>query len=174
MILVGRMGGAYGVRGWSRVYSYTDPPANLLQYSPWQLSPAFGPGEGRHTEARVAEGRTHGKGLIVRLQDCDSRERAERLTGLHIRIADSQLPELAAEDYYWKDLIGLKVFNQAGQLLGEVAELMETGANDVLVVRPTAASEDDRQRLVPWLPGRVIGAVDLAAARLTVAWELDY
>lgn len=176
MILAGRIGGAHGVRGWVKVYSYTDPLDNLLDYSPWHLSVDEQPlqkGAAVRSEEAL-EGRLHGKGLIVRLKGCDNRDQAEKLNGLFIQVEDSQLPELPPGDYYWKDLVGLQVVNHAGQLLGEVLQLMETGANDVLVVGPTEASEDDRQRMIPWLPGEVVSRVDLREARLTVTWELDY
>ena len=187
LLVAGRIGRAHGIQGWVRVNSYTEPLENLLSYSPWFLSANerplqtaqladFLPGtrQDLRATAEVEEGRHHGRGLIVRLKDCDNRNQAERLRGLCIQIEEEQLPILDAEDFYWKDLIGLKVFNQQGRLLGEVQRLMETGANDVLVVCSTEDSEDQRQRMIPWLPGQVVARVDLETSALTVDWELDY
>jgi 16S rRNA processing protein RimM len=81
------------------------------------------------------------------------------------------LPELEEGDYYWSDLIDLEVRTEAGQLLGVVHSLMETGSNDVLVVQGTAESLDRSERLIPWLPGSVVKNVDLAGRVITVDWD---
>ena len=115
-----------------------------------------------------------GNGLVVHVTGFDDPETARSLTGKGIWIHSSALPALDSGEIYWHQLEGLKVINQQGQLFGVVTELMETGANDVLVVSPSTDSIDDRQRLIPYLPGKVIEQVDLAEKTIQVNWEADY
>lgn len=163
MIPLGRISGLYGVRGWVRVYSYTDPRHNILNYSPWYLRR-----QGQWQPRAVVEGRAHGKGIVARLADCADRDAAADLLDMEIAIRRDQLPEPAPGDYYWTDLIGLEVINAEGEVLGRVDHLLETGANDVLVV------QGDRERLIPYLWGSVVSRVDLAEGRLYVDWDPDF
>ncbi len=162
-IAAGRISGLYGVRGWVRVYSYTEPREALIGYSPWQVRL-----EGAWREMEVAEGRRHGKGIIVRLEGCEDRDAAARLLGCDISLRRSQLPEPAPGEYYWADLVGLQVVTLEGAELGVVHSLMETGANDVLVVR------GDRERLIPFLAGDVVVEVDLSRQRMRVEWDPEF
>ncbi len=162
-VLVGRVSGLFGVGGYVKVYSYTDPPENILRYRPWLLKLGS---EWRSTE--LEQGRRHGKGLVAKLQGCDDRDGAARLVGADIAIARGQLDALAPGEYYWADLIGLRVRHTDGSDLGVVEQLLETGANDVLVVR------GERERLIPFLPGPVVTAVDLEQGELTVDWDPDF
>lgn len=160
-ILVGRVSGAFGVRGWVKVFSYTDPKDNILGYNPWHLVKASA--DQIH---EVVEGRLNGKAIVARLAGCDDRDIAESLRGAAIEIDSSQLATLAADEYYWSQLIGLNVVDKDGKPLGKVAEMMETGANDVMVL-------DDRT-LIPWVRGDVVKAVDLDLGRIEVNWDPDY
>lgn len=159
---VGEIAGVYGVRGWLRIRSFTDPPENILNYRPWQIEDSEG-----WTERAVVEGRRHGRGLIARFEGIGDRDSAALLVGRTLAVSRSQLPE-SGDDYYWADLEGLEVVNLEGMALGKVDYLIETGANDVLVVR------GERERLIPYLPDRVIKHVDLAAGRMTVDWDADF
>ena len=116
----------------------------------------------------VVEGRRHGKGVIARLQGVDSREGAAALSGMTVSVRREQLPRTAPGEYYWVDLIGLRVTTTDGAELGTVASLIETGANDVLVVAGA------RERLIPFLPERTVTCVDLEAGTLTVDWDSDF
>jgi len=160
---VGRISGVYGVRGWVRIYSYTRPRENILGYSPWYLK-----GAGGWQPRPLAEGRRHGKGVVARLAGCDDRDQASRLIGTEIAIRREQLPEPEPGQYYWNDLLGLRVVNRAGETLGVVDHLIETGANDVLVV------EGERERLIPFVMDRVILSVDLDAGEIRVDWDADF
>jgi 16S rRNA processing protein RimM len=162
-VVAGRVAGAYGVNGWLRVVSFCDPPENLLQYSPWHLG-----GEGRWVLARLEAGRAHGKGVVAQVAGCGERDQAEALTGALVAVERRQLPALEEGEYYWADLVGLRVEGPAGRDLGVVTGLVETGANDVLVV------QGDRERLIPYLPDRVVREVDLAAGRIRVDWDPDF
>lgn len=167
-LTVGRITGCYGIKGWLRVHSFTDHAETLLQFPAWWLDGAQG------LEPVVLDaGRTQGRALVLHLVGVDDRSAAEALRGREILVREAALPPLEEGEYYWHQLEGLEVWceNDGGEvLLGRVAYLLETGANDVLVVRGCPGSRDDRERLVPYLPGDVVKAVDLSAGRLTVDW----
>lgn len=162
-VTLGRVIGLYGVRGWVKVYSHTDPPENILRYSPWQLHVG-----NQWLAVNVTDGRRHGKGLVALLEGWEDREAGRSLLGVQIAVERSQLPALAPDEYYWADLIGLRVVNRNEVELGRVDSLMETGSNDVLVVR------DDRERLIPYVPGDVVLDVDLTAGVIRVDWDPDF
>jgi len=162
-LLIGRVSGLYGVRGWVKLFSYTDPKANLLEFRDLQL----GSGD-EWRPAVLAEGRAQGKTLVGRFEGVTDRDQAARLVGAEIAIRRDQLPETAADEVYWTDLIGLEVVNVHGESLGTVDRLLATGANDVLVLR------GDTERLIPFLRGTVVKDIDQAAGRITVDWERDF
>ena len=162
-VTVGRISGVYGVKGWLRIYSYTEPRDNILQYKPWQLRLA----DGWHT-VELLGGRAHGKGVIAHLAGCEDPDQAARWADAEIAVTRSQLPATPAGEYYWRDLIGLRVINRDGEELGVVDHLLETGANDVLVV------QGERERLIPYAVGQVVMAVDLEAGELRVDWDPEF
>jgi len=157
-IPVGRVSGVFGVKGWVRVFSFTDPPDSILNYGPWTI------GESPASVYRVTAGSSHGRGVIAHLAGIDDRDAARALIGRLIKVSRSKFAALGAGEYYWADLLGLEVVNQQGVALGRVQDLMETGANDVLVVQ-------GRERLlVPFVLGSVIRSVDLESGRIIVDW----
>ena len=160
MVVVGRFGAPYGVKGWLNVTSYTDPLDNLVGYRPW-----FVDRRGSWSELTVTQTRPHRGGFVAQIVGIDDRNAAQALVGQAIGVPDSALPEAGEDEFYWKDLIGLDVVDQSGEVLGQVAELMETGANDVIVVR-TAGTDI----LVPFVRHVVID-VDLRAKRIVVDWH---
>lgn len=162
LVEVGTLSGVYGVKGWLRVYSYTDPPENILSYGPWLV------GDGAPVLHEVLDGSVHGKGIIVRLAGIDDRDLARGLVGATIRVPRKRFAEVAAGEYYCSDLIGLQVRNHDGVAFGEVLDVMETGANDVLVI------QGERRRLVPFLVPDVIRSVDLGAGTMDVDWDADF
>lgn len=164
-LIVGKINGASGIKGWVKVYSYTDPKENILNYSPWFLKL-----DGQWQQVSIVNGREQGKTVVVQLDGCNDRNTAESYHGVEIAIAESQLPKLEEGEYYWRDLVGLSVVNLAGQELGTVKKMMETGANDVLVVK-TASKEE---LLIPYVPEYSVMKVDLESKQITVDWELDY
>lgn len=120
------------------------------------------------------EVRAHGKTLIAHVRGYDTPEQSRALTGIELEVEADGLPPLEEGEYYWAELQGLQVFNRQQERLGRVSHLIETGANDVLVVMPDADSIDDQERLVPWLPGQHIDRVSLEEERLDVDWESDW
>ncbi len=162
-IEVGRVIGAYGVKGWLRVASYTAAPEAVLSYRPWRFRRANGVVE---TPA-LLEARGHGKGFVVHLAGCDDRDCAEAWAGSAIEVPPEALPALGVGEYYWGQLVGLTVETVEGVPLGVVARLMETGANDVLVI------QGERERLVPYIAD-VVRRVELDHRRLVVDWDPEF
>jgi len=169
-LLVGKINAAYGIKGWVKVYSYTDPIEQILTYAPWYL----GQGGSKQVQFGFDQAKKHNKGIIVLPSGFKDRNQAEALIGNTIWVDRAQLPELAEGEFFWHQLEGLQVWNEAGELLGQVSHLFETGASDVLVVEASSASVDDRERLIPYVEGETVLRVDLEAGRLLVAWLIDY
>jgi len=161
-VVVGRIAGLFGVRGWVKVFSHTQPLDNILRYSPWLVLRG-----GQWTPMKPLDGRIHGKGIVAHLAGCDDRDAAAELVGCDIAVARSQMPRAAADEVYWADLIGLKVVTLEGVELGVVDHLLETGANDVVVVH------GERERLLPYVD-QVIREVDLDGGLLRVDWDPDF
>lgn len=168
-VLLGRITSVFGIKGWVKVYSYTDPMDNLLSYPEWILWH-----QGRSLKVKKTDGRRQGKGLVAKLEGYDTPEQARILAGAEIRLPQEELPSLPEGDYYWSQLIGLQVVNTQGQVYGKVDYLLETGANDVLVVKPVKGSLDRQERLIPWLVPDVIQVVDLNSGTLKVDWDPDF
>lgn len=160
-VTVGRVVGLFGVRGWVKVFSHTRPREAILEYSPWWIEIG-----GAWRAIDVTEGRAQGKGVIAQLDGYIDRDQAATLIGADIAVEFAQLPTAAENEYYWAELEGLRVVNLAGQELGTVSHLFETGANDVLVV------QGERERLIPF-GKNAIQRVDLAAGVIHVDWDLD-
>jgi 16S rRNA processing protein RimM len=164
-LVIGRIVGAYGIKGWVKIHSFTEPAENLLGYRGWKIRR-----RDRWEEIEFDDGQQHGKGLVAHIRGVDHRDAAELLKGCDIAVPRSQLPALESNEYYWYQLEGLTVY-AGNTLLGRVDHLMETGANDVLVVRACEGSLDSRERLIPWLLGQTVRSVDLDAGRIEVDWD---
>ncbi|WP_018693354.1 ribosome maturation factor RimM [Algicola sagamiensis] len=166
-VVLGKLGAPYGIKGWLKVHSFTDDPEGIFEYSPWRIHVG-----GQWQEFLPAEWRRHNKGLVVKLAELSDRDAAQRFTNAEIGVDSALLPELGNEDFYWRDLIGLDVVTEKGYNLGQVDDLMETGSNDVLVVK--ANSNDafgKRERLLPFVMDTVIKSVDLEGSKILVDWD---
>lgn len=146
-----------------RVHSYTEPREAILDYAPWYLRHG-----GQWLARKLIKGRAQGKGLVAALEGIGNRDEAALWVGCEIAIRRDQLPLLEKGEYYWMDLVGLRVFTVQGDDLGQVKRLLETGANDVLVV------QGERERLIPFLMGSVVRRVDPQQRTLTVDWDPDF
>lgn len=166
VVLMGRVAGPYGVKGWVRISSYAQPPGNVFDYRPWQLR--RGGDATTEFDADVLEGKVHGNGLIARIAGIDDRDQAAELKGLHIYVARSQLPELDDGSIYWTDLEGLRVEQVDGSILGRVDHMLEAGAADVMVV---CGDNDKDRHLIPFIRGEVVLDVDLDARLIRVDWQ---
>lgn len=163
-VLVGRIVGVYGVRGWVRIESWTEPRMRIFDYRPWWLKSGSG-------ERRIdgAAGREQGRGLVARLPGVGDRDQAAGLVGSDIGIARSALPAPGEGEVYWADLEGCEVVTIDGVALGRVSHLVATGANDVLVVR-----DGVRERLIPHVRDEYVTEIDLVAGRITVDWDPEF
>jgi 16S rRNA processing protein RimM len=159
---MGRITAPYGVRGWVKIRPYTARPANLLAYPAWWIAEAEG-----WMPCRLAAGRVRGETVLARIEGCEDRDAASRLKGREVAVERAQLPPPPPGEYYWADLLGLEVVNVQGQPLGRVAQILPTGANDVLVL------EAERERLIPFI-AQAIREVDLAGGVIRVDWDADY
>lgn len=162
-VILGKVGGLYGVRGWVKLWSFTDPVENLLEYREVELGR-----EGNWRPARLAEGRRQGQALVARFEGCADRDEAASLVGAELAVMRDRLPAPETGEYYWADLVGLEVITTTGVVLGRIEQMMATGANDVMVVK------GDRERLLPFLPGRCVNEVDLAGGRVVVDWDPEF
>ena len=160
---LGYISGVHGLKGWVKVYSYTDPREAILGYQPWRVGK---PGEPSR-EVRIERGQPHGKTLIAVLPGIGTPEQGRALVGQEIRFPRSDLPDSGRDSWYWSDLIGLSVVNEEGVPLGTVKQMIETGANDVMVLG------GERERLIPFVLEQVVQIVDLAAREIHVDWHVD-
>lgn len=169
-LVVAVITGAFGIKGWLKLHSFTDPPANVLAY--------------RHCFVRqgnswrpveIEDIRPHGNGFVIKLRGCDDRNAAESWRRTELAVSVAELPELDDGEFYWHQLEGLAVrlVDEKASLLGVLDHLVATGSNDVLVVEPCEGSIDQRQRLLPYRP-EVVRDVDLANGVIRVDWDSDF
>ena len=167
---VGKLGSTYGIRGWLRIYSSTEQAESIFDYQPWFLKI-----KGRWQPTELENWRHHNHELIVKLKGVDDREAAQILANVEIGVDLSVFPQLEEGDYYWHDLIGCAVVNLEGYAMGTVTEMMETGSNDVLVVKANVKDAFGKQeRLIPFLYEQVVKRVDPATKTITVDWDAGF
>lgn len=162
-VVLGRISGLFGVRGWVKVYSHTEPRENIAGYRDWYLQR-----DGDWQPVRVEQGRRQGKGVVVKLVGIDDRDQAAGLIDCDIAVDRDQLPPLPPGEYYWADLEGLRVVTLEGVELGRVSHLFATGANDVMVVA------GERERLLPFVQPDIIRRVDPEQGLIEVDWDPDF
>ncbi len=164
MIVLGRIVAPFGVRGWVKVHPFGDDPAAWRKMPQWWLGTEP---EGTGWQAFDLKGlRQHGKGLVAKLSGVDDRAAAEAIDGRYIAAPREAMPQTGENEYYWADLIGLEVVNEQGERLGKVETLIETGADDVLVVR-----DGEIERLLPFVEAVV---KDVVGGQIRVEWQLDW
>jgi 16S rRNA processing protein RimM len=163
-VVLGRINGLYGVRGWVKIYSHTEPRENILSYTPLYVKLKDG-----WTPLERLAGKRHGKGVVAQFAAYEDRDLAATLVGADIAVRREQLPAVAEDEFYWHELVGLQVLTLEGQALGVVDHLLETGANDVLVVK-----QGNDERLIPYIPGEVVTDIDLDTAVMRVDWDPEF
>ena len=163
LINVGKISGVFGLKGWLKVFSYTEPRDNILSYKRWLLKKG-----GQTKSIKVIGGQIQGKAVVAQVDGVVDRDQAQDLMGWEVYISHGQLPPPAKGEYYWADLIGLDVENLEGIRLGKVDSLLQTGANDILVVK------GDRERALPFLQGQTVKSIDLVAGKMIVDWDPDF
>ena len=161
-VQLGKITGLFGVKGWLRILSYTDPIEAISSYSPWGF-------DANDALFPVEAARVQNKRVFVKLDGVNSRDAAQTLLGQAVMVAKEQLPTLPAGDYYWFQLMGLEVINTSGKSLGRVKRLFATAAHDVLVVK-----SENKNGMIPYVCGKYVKHVDLDAGTIEVAWEKDW
>ncbi|MFT5083299.1 MAG: 16S rRNA processing protein RimM [Lentisphaeria bacterium] len=172
LITVGRLTGVFGVKGWLKVKSYTDPLMNIANYSPWWLKTRHGV-----KPFEIDDCKAQNSGLIVHFKGVDDRDAAAEFCMIDVAVERDQLACLASGDFYWHQLIGLRVVSEFEDSicdLGTVANLLETGANDVLVVQKSDTSIDDSERLIPYVLDVYVHEVDLESGEIRVEWDPEF
>ena len=164
LISIGEISGVFGIKGWVKVFSLTDPRENVLKYSPWILKKGS-----EVKEVKLINGKRQGKSVVACIEGVSDRDDAASYSGWEILLNKSQLPGAEEGEYYWADLVGLSVETESGISLGKVDYLIETGANDVLVVKDT-----EQERLIPFLQGPTIKKIDLDDKLIIVDWDPDF
>jgi 16S rRNA processing protein RimM len=162
-IVLGRVTGPFGLRGWVKVASYTEPREQILEFPRWRADLP----DGTSREFSHAEGKAHGKGLVVRLAGVEDRDAAIALGKPELWVERGELPALKEGEYYQADLVGLEVVNLAGVRLGRVARFLDLPANPVMVVT------GERERWLPVGPGQLL-RVDREHGRITVDWDAEF
>jgi 16S rRNA processing protein RimM len=162
-VVLGRVSGLFGLQGWVRVFSHTEPREGIARYNP-----VFLQRKGEWQPFKIEAGRVHGAGVVLKFIDFDDRDQAATLVQSDIAVHRAQLPPLRPGEYYWADLEGLRVVTLGGVELGVVDHLLATGANDVLVVK------GERERLLPFVQGQVIVEIDFEQRLLRVDWDPDF
>ena len=168
-IVLGQIGKVHGIKGWLRLNSFTSPPANILKYS--RLMVQFGE---QSELLKIDEFKNQQNGIKVHFLGYDDPEVSQKLVGREVSVESQRLPVLSEGEFYWHELEALEVINLEGHNLGQVAYLMETGANDVLVVKPSDQSLDRRERLIPYIKGSGVKKIDIPSKKIEVDWGADF
>jgi 16S rRNA processing protein RimM len=170
LVVLGRIVGAFGIAGWVKVESFTDPIDNILKYPVWHLTL-----RGQVLTRKHLEGRVTAKGVQVRIEGIADRTEAERWRGAEIAVARSELPALEPGECYWEDLIGLQAFAPNGALLGQIIEVRDSPAHPVLLIRGEAVEvgKATAEHWVPLVP-QYLKSVDLERRVVTLEWYPDW
>lgn len=169
-VLVGRITSPYGIKGWVKLCSHTKPIQSIFSYKNWWLKT---PSTWKNLE--LSQGCLRGHSLIASIKDHSSdRSQAEEICGSNIYVDIGDLPKLETGDFYWEQLKKLRVKTKEGILLGKVFDLMETGANDVLIVCACKGSFDFKERLIPYVPDVYVLNIDLEQQQMVVDWDPDF
>jgi 16S rRNA processing protein RimM len=162
-VTLGRVSGVFGVKGWLKVRSYTEPHSNVLTFRAWTLRL-----EGADRAVDVEDGQDHAGAIVAKLRGVDDRDSARSVVGADIVVERERLPPLETDEFYWADLEGCEVRTTAGLALGCVESMLATGAHDMLVL------PGKPERLIPFVAGRIVKHVDLAERVIVVDWSPDY
>lgn len=167
-VVVGRITAVFGVRGWVKLFSFTEKKEAIFDYQPWWVETAQG-----RQQLIVDDWKRHGDGLIVHIKGIDDRDIARSWCQQDVLVAKTELPTLVEGDFYWHQLEGMTVISHfEGQQfhLGKVTSLLETGANDVLVIAGDKQSIDLEERLIPYVP-QFVSNIDLHNQTIDVLWD---
>ena len=166
-VTLGKVGAVYGIKGWLKIHSFTDDQEAILDYFPWSLKLG-----NKVQSVEITDWRKHNNGLVVKVAGIDDRDVAQKLVGSEIFVSEDALSDLPEGEFYWRDLIGMSVVTDKGYDLGQVSDIMETGANDVLVVKANLKDGfGKKERLIPYLMDQVILSVSTENKQICVDWD---
>ncbi|MDB2385772.1 ribosome maturation factor RimM [Shewanella sp.] len=169
-VVLGKLGASHGIKGWLKVTTYTDSVEGIFDYSPWLLKE-----QGEWREVKVLQWRMQGKVVVACLEGVETRDQAQALTNCEIAVTPEQMEVLPEDEFYWRDLIGCEVVNTKGYNMGKVQEIVETGSNDVLLVKANAKDGFGKaERMIPFVTEQFIQKVDLTAKQILVDWDPDF
>ena len=168
LMKIGQLKKPYGIKGWLWVFSDTDDRSDIFDMQPWWIKTATG-----MKPLTVSKWRQQGTGLVAQFEQVPDRNIAETMNGVVIWVAKNSLPEPEEDEFYWSELVGLRVLNEQDEYLGDIAEMFETGAHDIMRVATHSNSLDNEERLIPWHAQTVI-EVDMTNKTVHVAWPSDY
>ncbi|WP_404851952.1 ribosome maturation factor RimM [Colwellia sp. MB02u-9] len=166
-VTLGKVGAVYGIKGWLKIHSFTDDQEAILDYFPWSLKLGD-----KIQSVDITDWRKHNNGLVVKVAGIDDRDVAQKLVGSEIFVSEEALSDLPEGEFYWRDLIGMAVVTDKGYDLGRVSDIMETGANDVLVVKANLKDGyGKKERLIPYLMDQVILSISAEDKQICVDWD---
>lgn len=172
-VIIGKITSVYGVKGWVKVHSYTEPMENFFGYTNCLIQRG-----GQWSPISFESGKRHGKGLVAQISGVNDRDQAALFCKSEISVSAEALPKLKEDEYYWRQLEGLQVFttdNDGNELLlGKVDHMLETGSNDVLVVQKCQGSIDEQERLIPYLPGQFVDSIEIDKGLIRVNWDPEF
>ncbi len=168
LMKIGQLKKPYGIKGWLWVFSDTDDRTAIFAMQPWYMKTAMG-----MKPLTVKAWREQGTGIVAQFEQIPDRNVAETMNGVTLWVEQDILPTPGEDEYYWSDLIGVRVFNEQDEYLGDIAEMFETGAHDIMRVAATSDSLDNEERMIPWHQQTVL-EVDLANKKVLAAWPSDY
>jgi 16S rRNA processing protein RimM len=173
LIVLGRLSAPFGVQGWLRLHPFGDDPQSWREIEYWQTSRDADAPAAQWGQLKLAALKMQNSGPVVKFEGCDDRNAADGLVGLYVAVPRHALPDTGQDEYYWTDLVGLAVVNSAGVVLGRIDRLLETGANDVLVVVDDAAGGKPVERLIPFVSA-VVTDVERSARVVRVEWDAQW
>lgn len=169
-VVLGKLGSSHGIKGWLKITAYTDSVEGIFDYSPWLINE-----QGKWREVKVLQWKPQGKAVIAELDGVTNRDQAQMLTNCEIGIWPEQMKALDDDEFYHRDLIGCEVTNKNGYNMGVVDQIVETGSNDVLLVKANAKDAFGKaERLIPFVPEQFILNVDVQGKQITVDWDPDF
>ena len=163
-IYLGKITGVHGIKGWLKIQSFSSPPENILNYPSWIIT-----NKGEEDFYYIEQGRKQNNKIVVKLEKIDDRNTAESLINSKIQILRSDLPKLSNENYYWSDLVGLSVLNSEETVIGKIESLIETGANDVMVI----ITLKDERILIPFVMHEIIKEVNVELSYIKIDWSIE-
>ena len=163
-IYLGKITGVHGIKGWLKIRSFSSPPENILNYPSWIIN-----NQGEEDFYSIEQGRKQNNKIVVKLEKIDDRNTAESLINSKIQIQRSNLPKLSNENYYWSDLVGLSVLSSEEKVIGKIESLIETGANDVMVI----ITLKDERILIPFVMHEIIKEVNVELSYIKIDWSIE-